>query len=83
MIKTVLVALASLAAAVVAQQPSTAGIPTCLVTCSQASCPDLTDLECICVTNLTAITECALASCSAADLANATTIAAQECGLIR
>jgi len=81
MIKTVLVALASLAAAVAAQAPSTAGAPACLITCAQQYC-NLTDLYCLCVTNITPVTECALSSCSAADIANASSIAAAECGMI-
>ena len=80
MIKTVIVTIAALAAIVVAQTPNTEGIPQCLITCSQQSCANLTDLECICVTNVAAITQCALSSCSQADLTNATTIAAEQCG---
>lgn len=79
MIAKGLFALLSIASAVAAQ--STAGIPQCLLTCSQKSCPDLTDLTCICVTHLTDITACALSSCSQADLATASTVAAQQCGI--
>src|SRR5436305_7207228 len=79
-----LVALLSVAGAVAAQAttatPNTAGIPQCLLTCTQNSCA-LTDLQCICVTHLTDITACALSSCSQADLASASTIAAQQCGM--
>lgn len=78
-----LIALLAVVGGVVAQTssatPNTAGIPQCLLTCSQQSCPDLTDLQCICVTKLTEITACALQSCSQADLASASTIAAQQC----
>jgi len=74
------IALLALLGSVTAQ--STAGIPQCLITCTQQSCPDLSDLQCICVTNLTAITACALSTCSQADLANASAIAAQQCAAV-
>jgi len=85
MIAKGLVALLTVVSAVAAQTtaaapaPNTAGIPQCLLTCTQASCA-LTDIECICVTKLTEITSCALSSCSQADLSTASTIAAQQCG---
>jgi hypothetical protein len=83
MIATGLVALLSIASAVVAQSTAAAGsppnIPACLLTCTQKSCPT-SDLTCICITHLTDITSCALASCSQADLALASTLAADQCG---
>jgi len=74
-------ALFSLVGYVAAQAAATpSGVPACLVSCSQASCPT-NDLTCLCVTNIAAITECVLANCSAADQATAGTLAAQECGI--
>ena len=83
MIATIFLALLSIASAVLGQSstPSTAGIPQCLVTCTQASC-SLTDLQCICITNISAITACVLSSCDAADQATAATLAGQECGTL-
>jgi hypothetical protein len=76
MLAASLLALLSLAAAVVAQSPAT---PACVVTCTEQFC-SLSDLECLCVGNLTGITACVLASCSAADIATAQELEGQECG---
>jgi hypothetical protein len=60
--------------------PTPSGVPACLLSCSQASCPT-NDLTCLCVTEISAITVCVLSNCSASDQAAAASIAAQECGM--
>ena len=75
-----LVALAALAQLVSGQtvQPP-ANTPQCLLTCSAKSCPT-SQLDCICVTELSAITSCVLSTCDTADQTTAAQIAAQICG---
>lgn len=74
-------ALLSLVGYVASQAaPSASGVPPCLLSCSQASCPT-NDLTCLCVTQISAITVCVLSNCSAADQQTAAGLAAQECGI--
>lgn len=80
MIGTSLVALLAVASAVVAQTPSSAPVPQCLLTCAAASCPDTSDIQCLCVTKNPEITNCVLSSCNSEDLATARTLAAAQCG---
>lgn len=73
-----LLTLVGLVAAQAAPVPS--GVPACVLSCSQASCPT-NDLTCLCVTELAAITVCVLSNCSASDQATAVGLQGQECGM--
>lgn len=53
--------------------------PQCLLTCSAKFCPT-SQLQCLCVDEISNITVCALNTCNAADQATAGKIGAQICG---
>jgi hypothetical protein len=52
--------------------------PQCLLTCSMQFCPT-SQLQCLCVDQVSNITICALDTCNSADQVTAETIAAQIC----
>lgn len=56
-----------------------ANTPQCLITCSSQFCPTA-ELSCICGTEISNITTCALSSCSTADQQAAAQIAESICG---
>jgi len=58
-----------------------AGTPPCLLACAMVSCPT-SDLTCICVDQISAITSCVLANCSTTDQATAAQDATVICGIL-